>query len=88
MATVLSRRLGRNTYQLVPSSNIESEAAPDKTTDDTTDETTDIPPLGIPHLEKRFWFQRGPSYDPNVIATLVFHSLPECDMLTPQGKRI
>ncbi|KAF2658344.1 MFS general substrate transporter [Lophiostoma macrostomum CBS 122681] len=31
----------------------------------------DAPPLGAPHAEKRFWFQRQKaSYDPNAIATL------------------
>jgi hypothetical protein len=27
------------------------------------------PPLGAPLEEKRFWFQRGKSYDPDAIAT-------------------
>lgn len=32
----------------------------------------DIPPLGVPHAEKRFWFQRAKAtYDPDAIATLV-----------------
>lgn len=26
-------------------------------------------PLGVPAEEKRFWFQRGKTYDPNAIAT-------------------
>ena len=30
-----------------------------------------IPPLGKEVEEKRFWFQRGKTYDPNAIATLV-----------------
>ncbi|OAL04277.1 MFS general substrate transporter [Phaeosphaeriaceae sp. SRC1lsM3a] len=30
----------------------------------------DVPPLGIPKDEKRFWFQRARSYDPDAIATL------------------
>ena len=29
------------------------------------------PPLGVPVQEKRFWFQRTKSYDPDAIATLV-----------------
>ncbi|KAF2474920.1 MFS general substrate transporter [Lindgomyces ingoldianus] len=29
-----------------------------------------VPPLGVPHEEKRFWFQRARSYDPDAIATL------------------
>lgn len=33
----------------------------------------DVPPLGIPKDEKRFWFQRARSYDPDAIATLVHH---------------
>ncbi|KAI0143158.1 major facilitator superfamily domain-containing protein [Xylariaceae sp. FL1272] len=28
-----------------------------------------IPPLGKPHEEKKFWFQRGKAYDPDAIAT-------------------
>jgi hypothetical protein len=28
-----------------------------------------IPPLGVPAAEKRFWFQRNKTYDPNAIAT-------------------
>lgn len=31
----------------------------------------EIPPLGAPHDEKRFWFQRTRKYDPNGIATQV-----------------
>lgn len=30
-----------------------------------------IEPLGLPHNEKRFWFQRGQDYDPYAIATQV-----------------
>jgi hypothetical protein len=33
------------------------------------------PPLGNPKHEKRFWFQRGKSYDPDAIATQVGFSL-------------
>ncbi|KAK4611532.1 hypothetical protein CLAFUW4_13335 [Fulvia fulva] len=29
----------------------------------------EIPPLGEPHTEKRFWFQRTETYDPDAIAT-------------------
>lgn len=29
-----------------------------------------LPPLGVPRNEKRFWWQRMTSYDPNAIATL------------------
>jgi hypothetical protein len=31
----------------------------------------DAPPLGAPNAEKRFWFQRAKSYDPDAVATLV-----------------
>lgn len=31
----------------------------------------DVPPLGVPKEEKRFWFQRTQNYDPNAIATQV-----------------
>ncbi|KAF2645725.1 phthalate transporter [Massarina eburnea CBS 473.64] len=30
----------------------------------------DVPPLGVPGQEKRFWFQRAREYDPDAIATL------------------
>lgn len=32
-------------------------------------EVTTAAPLGVPAEEKRFWFQRAKSYDPNAIAT-------------------
>jgi hypothetical protein len=41
-----------------------------------TESTTSLdsaPPLGAPLEEKRFFFQRTKSYDPNSIATLVWH---------------
>jgi hypothetical protein len=37
----------------------------------TTVTSQDVPPLGLPAAEKRFWFQRGKFYDPNGIATQV-----------------
>lgn len=37
----------------------------------TTEISEDVPPLGVPHAEKRFWFQRAKTYDPDAIATLV-----------------
>lgn len=30
---------------------------------------SNVPPLGAPAEEKRFWFQRGKAYDPDAIAT-------------------
>jgi hypothetical protein len=33
--------------------------------------TGDIPPLGVPGEEKRFWFQRSKGYNPDAIATQV-----------------
>ena len=32
----------------------------------------EIPPLGEPRQEKKFWFQRSVDYDPNAIATQVW----------------
>ena len=29
----------------------------------------EIPPLGEPHTEKRFWYQRSDNYDPDAVAT-------------------
>ena len=41
-----------------------------------------IPPLGSEVEEKRFWFQRGKTYDPNAIATLVSDfSLPRSTVI-------
>lgn len=34
-----------------------------------TTTSEEIPPLGAPLEEKRFWFQRGKTYDPDAIAT-------------------
>lgn len=40
--------------------------------DQSSVDTTEVKPaLGVPHAEKRFWFQRGKTYDPDAIATLV-----------------
>lgn len=33
----------------------------------------EVPPLGVPKEEKRFFFQRTKEYDPNAIATQVRH---------------
>jgi hypothetical protein len=30
----------------------------------------DAPPLGVPHAEKRFWFQRAKAYDPGAVQRL------------------
>ncbi|KAI1207852.1 MFS general substrate transporter [Annulohypoxylon truncatum] len=35
----------------------------------TSFDSDDIPPLGAPHEEKRFWFQRAKDFDPEAIAT-------------------
>jgi len=44
----------------------------EKTTDiSVTLVTMDIAPLGIPRLEKRFWFQKDRACDPGVIPTQV-----------------
>ncbi|KKA30057.1 hypothetical protein TD95_003581 [Thielaviopsis punctulata] len=37
---------------------------------DVTVSNADTPPLGVPHQEKRFWWQRTRNYDPSAIATL------------------
>ncbi|KAH0844567.1 hypothetical protein FOPE_10061 [Fonsecaea pedrosoi] len=44
---------------------------PEKKTDPASASPNDAPPLGLPHHEKRFWFQRGQAYDPHAIATQV-----------------
>lgn len=38
---------------------------------DKKDGSQSIPPLGTLREERKFWFQRGKAYDPNVIATQV-----------------
>jgi hypothetical protein len=42
----------------------------EKTAQVKTEALTEVPPLGAPHEEKRFWFQRAKTYDPNAVATL------------------
>ncbi|KIX92195.1 uncharacterized protein Z520_12076 [Fonsecaea multimorphosa CBS 102226] len=42
---------------------------PEKKADAASASPQDVPPLGLPHHEKRFWFQRGEAYDPHAIAT-------------------
>lgn len=37
----------------------------------TTTPLINIPPLGVPIDERRFWWQRLKTYDPDAIATLV-----------------
>jgi hypothetical protein len=37
----------------------------------STSSLTSVPELGAPVAEKRFWWQRVQSYDPNAIATQV-----------------
>ncbi|OAL17571.1 hypothetical protein AYO22_11489 [Fonsecaea multimorphosa] len=45
---------------------------PEKKADAASASPQDVPPLGLPHHEKRFWFQRGEAYDPHAIATQVY----------------
>ncbi|CAG8955299.1 hypothetical protein HYFRA_00011281 [Hymenoscyphus fraxineus] len=47
-----------------------AEQVSGKATKDSASEVyASIPPLGVPGKEKRFWFQRDKTYDPNAIAT-------------------
>jgi len=55
MATVLTKQKAVPTTQDLDSS--------------TTSLSSDAAPLGAPLEEKRFWFQRVNSYDPDAIAT-------------------
>ena len=69
MATIISTGLPKaQTGAATPSSNA-STFGDDKK--EATAEVTEIPPLGVPLEEKRFFFQRARAYDPDAIATLV-----------------
>ncbi|CEJ58530.1 Putative Permease of the major facilitator superfamily [Penicillium brasilianum] len=60
MSTVISDSLSKKTADFSVSSVLHDTDASD----------TDIPPLGKPQNERRFWFQRTRNYDPDEIATL------------------
>lgn len=55
MATILVRQFG------------EEKGSPDL----SASSLDQIPPLGVPKDEKRFWWQRTKAFDPNAIATQV-----------------
>jgi hypothetical protein len=60
MPTVISESLAKKAAESSVSSVIHKTDSSD----------TDIPPLGKPQNERRFWFQRTRDYDPDEIATL------------------
>lgn len=70
MATVLARNIlqKHNDLTIVTAEPVFPSPS---TSDDKIQvkvDTTDLN-LGVPSDEKRFWFQRGKSYDPNAVAT-------------------
>ena len=73
MATVISSGLPKaQTGSTTPSdASTYGDSKGDKGVDTSI---TEIPPLGVPRDEKRFFFQRARSYDPDAIATLVSHA--------------
>ncbi len=64
MATVLAKDI------LVVTVNSEEKAST------SSYSLENIPPLGAPASEKRFWFQRGSSYNGDAIATQVGTEVP------------
>lgn len=60
MPTVISESLSKKTAESSVSSVLHATDFSD----------TDIPPLGKPQNERRFWFQRRAGYNPDAIATL------------------
>lgn len=79
MANVLtgrSRRTGplgssRDLGESVDDSSLPLLNGHDRDKDSTEDEQGKIAPLGASQQEKRFWFQRDHTYDPDAIATQV-----------------
>ncbi|EPE36730.1 MFS general substrate transporter [Glarea lozoyensis ATCC 20868] len=51
------------------SEDLAGKASEKKVRSHATEVYPSIPPLGAPAAEKRFWFQRNKTYDPNAIAT-------------------
>ncbi|KAF2113116.1 major facilitator superfamily domain-containing protein [Lophiotrema nucula] len=76
MATVITGVTGRVPGPQDSNSNTSTESVAAPVGDGFEKDHTkvhvseDAPPLGAPHAEKRFWFQRAKSYDPDAIATL------------------
>ena len=76
MATIIATGLPKaQTGTETPSSNASTFGEDKK---GATTEVTEIPPLGVPLEEKRFFFQRARAYDPDAIATLVRERKCDC----------
>lgn len=90
MSTVIAK--GRGAPQGPPQGGVITNVSPTESLSDVGEKTpyvsetavSDVPALGEPIEEKRFWFQRSKkNYDPNAIATLV-SNVPQpmsCDRL-------
>lgn len=74
MATILvsspsSKGSPHATTRLLTNDRTVDTALEDYKTFDADDFPEEIPPLGEPHQEKRFWFQRSSTFDQDAIAT-------------------
>jgi hypothetical protein len=70
--------------KLAPSPVSPSQSEPeflDSKEGTVTIQASDIPPLGKPIAQKRWWWQRGVPYDANATATLVSHHIMECFLI-------
>lgn len=74
MATVLTGPRGPSgdaSYSTSSSSTVATGGVLEKKDPANVTVAEDGPALGAAHAERRFWFQRAKSYDPDAIATLV-----------------
>ena len=78
MSTALAKKIDLEAPSggVFPSGSSSSQGSSDNVSDDknparvkNTEVYSTAAPLGVPAEEKRFWFQRAKSYDPNAIAT-------------------
>lgn len=75
----MSTALAKNIDPLAPTGGLSaSQVSSQRSSDDLKGKTAAVQnrevetarPLGVPSVEKRFWWQRNKGYDPNAIATL------------------
>ncbi|OAP65089.1 hypothetical protein AYL99_01061 [Fonsecaea erecta] len=69
MATVLLRPFLKEKDETIVTSEI-LNSSPSDSKESIPTTQADIPELGVPANEKKFWWQRGRGYDPDAIATL------------------
>ncbi|RMD44537.1 hypothetical protein DV735_g558, partial [Chaetothyriales sp. CBS 134920] len=89
MATVLVRGVGKKGHSdgAVVSEHEHSKTAASSSEEISSKVDLDTLNLGAPGQEKRFWWQRGKSYDPNAIATQpsVFDDAETAKMYQPRA---